>query len=338
MTMQEPTMAATAAPTPSFRSAVMGPPAARGTPPLRAVGAWPHGSSPDNKAQLGLPGAMQIGLPGTMQIGLPGTMQIGLPGTMQIGLPGTMQIGLPGLVQLLGGEPGATAAAAMTGEPFALHRVERGATLVFEGGHADRLYVVQSGSFKCVKTAEDGYEYVLGFTWRGDVIGYDGVAASRYAFSAIALEDSRVVVLPLARLDALRHAAPAFDAALQAIVSRQLTHAGEIAEVMAAVAADVRLARFLVQLSARMAERGQSPRRLLLRMNRRDIANHLGLAHETISRSFRMLAERGWLRVDNRNIDIADLDSLKRCGRSTRGAGGEEDRCAAAPAALAHAA
>lgn len=303
--MPEPTMAATAAPTPSFRSTVMGPPATRGTPPLHAVGAWPHGSSPDSRAQPGL--------------------------------PGTMQLGLPGLVQLLGGEPGA-AGAAMTGEPFALHRVERGATLVFEGSHADRLYVVQSGSFKCVKTAEDGYEYVLGFTWRGDVIGYDGVAASRYAFSAIALEDSRVVVLPLARLDALRHAAPAFDAALQAIVSRQLTHAGEIAEVMAAVAADVRLARFLVQLSARMAERGQSPRRLLLRMNRRDIANHLGLAHETISRSFRMLAERGWLRVDNRNIDIADLDSLKRCGRSTRGASGEEDRCAAAPAALAHAA
>ena len=55
-----------------------------------------------------------------------------------------------------------------------------------------------------------------------------------------------------------------------------------------AVAADARLARFLVQLSARMAECGQSPRRLLLRMNRRDIANHLGLAHETISRSLRL--------------------------------------------------
>jgi CRP/FNR family transcriptional regulator len=69
-----------------------------------------------------------------------------------------------------------------------------------------------------------------------------------------------------------------------------------------------------------MADRGQSPRRLLLRMNRRDIANHLGLAHETISRSFRLLVDRGWLRVDNREVEILDLDGLKRCARSTRGA------------------
>jgi CRP/FNR family transcriptional regulator, anaerobic regulatory protein len=88
---------------------------------------------------------------------------------------------------------------------------------------------------------------------------------------------------------------------------------------MAAVAADARLARFLVQLSSSMAERGQSPRRLLLRMNRRDIASHLGLAHETISRSLRLLADAGWLRVHNREIEILDPVALRRCARSTRG-------------------
>lgn len=206
-------------------------------------------------------------------------------------------------------------------ERFAVQRVARGATLVHEGAHADTLYIVQAGSFKSVKTAEDGYEHVLGFAWRCDLIGYDGLYRAQYAFSAVALEDSRVIALPLSGLAALRHRAPAFDTALQALIARQLAHAGEIAEVMAAVAADARLARFLVQLSAKMGERGQSPRRLLLRMNRRDIANHLGLAHETISRSFRQLAGEGWLRVDNREVEILDLDALKRCGRSTRGGG-----------------
>jgi CRP/FNR family transcriptional regulator len=228
------------------------------------------------------------------------------------------QISLCGLIDLLSG---AVDAQALTStERFLVHRVARGATLVHEGASADLLHVVQAGSFKCVKTAEDGYEHVLGFAWRRDVIGYDGLASSHYAFAAVALEDSRVVALPVAGFCALRQHFPALDAALQTNVARQLAHAGEIAEVMAAVAADVRLARFLVQLSARMAERGQSPRRLLLRMNRRDIANHLGLAHETISRSFRLLADRGWLRVDNREIEILDLEGLKLCARSTRGA------------------
>jgi CRP/FNR family transcriptional regulator len=204
-------------------------------------------------------------------------------------------------------------------ERFAVQRVARGATLVHEGARTEAIFIVQAGSFKTVRTAEDGYEHVLGFSWRREVLGFDGLASGRYAFAAIALEDSSVVVLPLGGFDALRRRLDVLDHALQTRISRQLRHAGEIAEVMAAVAADVRLARFLVQLSARMAEYGQSPRRLLLRMNRRDIANHLGLAHETISRSFRVLSAANLLRVDNREIEIVDLEGLKACARSTRG-------------------
>jgi hypothetical protein len=31
---------------------------------------------------------------------------------------------------------------------------------------------------------------VLGFGWRHDVIGYDGLSGARYVFAAVALEDS----------------------------------------------------------------------------------------------------------------------------------------------------
>jgi CRP/FNR family transcriptional regulator len=229
----------------------------------------------------------------------------------------TLYIGLPELVQLLGGDDATCTAAGP--ERFAVQRVARGAQLVHEGASADVVYVVLAGSFKQVKTAEDGYEHVLSFAWRGDLIGYDGLAGQRYVFAAVALEDSRVVALPRGGLQELRRRVDAIDAALQAAVASQLAHAGEIAEVMAAVAADARLARFLVQLSSRMARRGQSPRRLLLRMNRRDIASHLGVAHETVSRSLRVLSEGGLLRVADRDVEILDVEGLKRCARSTRG-------------------
>jgi CRP/FNR family transcriptional regulator, anaerobic regulatory protein len=242
----------------------------------------------------------------------------------------TLQVDLRALVELLGGD--ADNGPCRGSERFAVHRVARGATLLHEGAHAQTLFIVQTGSFKSVKTAEDGYEHVLGFAWPRDLIGYDGLYREHYAFGAVALEDSRAVVLPMTGLAALRQRSPALDEALQALIARQLAHAGEIAEVMSAVAADARLARFLVQLSGRMAERGQSPRRLLLRMNRRDIANHLGLAHETISRSLRLLSERGWLRVDNRDIEILDPAGLRRCARSTRGAAEEAGQALACAA------
>jgi CRP/FNR family transcriptional regulator, anaerobic regulatory protein len=237
---------------------------------------------------------------------------------------GQLHVSLAELVELLGGQP--DAASRDDASRLQILRVPRGAELVHQAAPADMLYAVRSGSFKCTKTAEDGYEHVLGFAWRGDVIGYDGLADRRYVFAAVALEDSRVVALPRAALRTLRMRFEALDLALQCLVARQVAHAADIAEVMAAVAADARMARFLVQLSSHMAERGLSPRRLLLRMCRRDIASHLGLAHETISRSLRVLSDRGCLRVVDREIEILDPQELRRVARSTRGVAEEDAR------------
>ena len=210
----------------------------------------------------------------------------------------------------------------------AAQRVAAGGTLLHEGSPATQVCVVQAGTFKCVKTAEDGYEHVLAFAMRGDLLGYDGLAGGHYASTAVALEDSRVFVVPLRLLDPLRRSDAQLDQALQRVLSRQIGHAVELAELMAAVAADARLARFLLHLSARMAERGLSPRRMLLRMNRRDIAAHLGLAHETVSRSFRLLVDQGCLAVDNREVEILDFDALRTHARSTRGLNDDGTRAA----------
>jgi CRP/FNR family transcriptional regulator len=214
-----------------------------------------------------------------------------------------------------------------------LWRLRSGATLAHEDAPAESLHVVRSGTFKCQRVAEDGYEQVLSFAAPGDVLGFDAIHRGRHPGSVVALEDSTVFTLPLRELDRLRQHCPALDQGLQHALSRQLAGAGEIAEMMAAVAAEVRLARFLVWLSGRMAERGQSPRRLRLRMSRRDIASLLGVAHETVSRSFTALAELGLLRVDNREVEILDAAGLRRCTRSTRGGIDDALRLPSAPRA-----
>jgi len=198
-------------------------------------------------------------------------------------------------------------------------RVRTGAALLHEGADADSVHVVRSGSFKCVKTSEDGYEQVLAFAGPGEVLGFEALSRGCHTATVVALEDSTVFSLPLRELDHWRQRAPALDRALQFALSRQLARAGDVAEMMAAVAAETRLARFLVWLSSCMAERGQSPRRLYLRMSRRDIASLLGVAHETVSRSFTALADWGCLRVDNREVEILDEAALRACTRGTRG-------------------
>lgn len=227
----------------------------------------------------------------------------------------TLHDGLPALLRLLGVDaPGPEIAA-----PITTRRVRAGTALFHEGACAQAVYFIAVGTFKFMHTAEDGYEQVLGFAGRAEMLGYDALCRGEHPTTAIALEDSTVYVVPSADLFALSARIPALGRALHMATSRHLLHQIEIAHLMAAVSAEVRLARFLVQLSNHMAERGQSSRRLYLRMSRRDIASHLGVAHETVSRSFGALANWGCITVNNREVEILDRERLLACASNTRG-------------------
>lgn len=198
-------------------------------------------------------------------------------------------------------------------------RVRAGVVLFHEGTCAQAVYFVAVGTFKFMHTAEDGYEQVLGFAGRAEMLGYDALCQGEHPTTAVALEDSTVFALPIRDLFALSTRVPALGRVLHMAASRQLRHQVEIAHLMAAVSAEVRLARFLLQLSEHMAACGQSPRRLYLRMSRRDIASHLGVAHETVSRSFGALTQWGCVEVNNREVEILDRVQLKACASNTRG-------------------
>ena len=212
---------------------------------------------------------------------------------------------------------------AESGVPVSIWLVHEGAALLHEGMHSPALYVVRSGSLKCLKTLEDGYEQVLSFAQPGELLGFEALHRGVQPSSAVALEETTVYALSPQQLPALLRESPVLDRALWLGMSQQVARAAETAEMMAAVASDVRLARFILWLSSRMRDAGQSSRRLRLRMGRRDIASLLGVAHETVSRSFTLLADSGAIRVENREIEILDENALRLRARSTRGLSGE---------------
>jgi CRP/FNR family transcriptional regulator len=231
--------------------------------------------------------------------------------------PGSLQE----LLRLLGVQ--VSERTAESGVPVSVWLVHEGAALLHEGMRSPALYVVRSGSLKCLKTLEDGYEQVLSFAQPGELLGFEALHRGIQPCSAVALEETTVYALSANQLPTLLRESPVLDRALWLGMSQQVARAAETAEMMAAVASDVRLARFILWLSTRMSEAGQSSRRLRLRMGRRDIASLLGVAHETVSRSFTMLADSGAIRVDNREVEILDADALRLRARSTRGLSGD---------------
>nr|WP_297355747.1 Crp/Fnr family transcriptional regulator [uncultured Caldimonas sp.] len=210
---------------------------------------------------------------------------------------------------------------------FPVRRLRAGGVLLHEESSFHSVHFVVAGTFKFSHCDEEGYEQVLGFAMRGDVIGLDGMATGHYGATVTALEDSSVASVPYADLCRIASELPSVQALLQQSASRELRRGIETLRLVSAVGSEVRLARFLLQWSQRHAQLGQSGRRMVLRMSRRDIASHLGLAHETVSRAFTSLAESGLLKVSHRQVEIIDFDALQALQRPTRRL--QQDECVA---------
>lgn len=187
-------------------------------------------------------------------------------------------------------------------------RISRKGEHVFrEGEEADAFFVVRSGSIKSYLVTEDGEEQVLGFYLPGDVFGLDSTSSQERMSSAITLETTALCRFPHVYL-----ADRAQGANLLRITAEQMQRDHNLVLMLARKDADGRIASFLDDLACRYWSRGYSASAFLLSMSRQDIGCYLGLAVETVSRTLTRFQECGVLRVNRREVEILDHDTLRK--------------------------
>jgi len=194
---------------------------------------------------------------------------------------------------------------------FALRRVREGEALVRAGDKFHSLYIVRSGCFKTVYTDFSGSEQVLGFPMCGDLMGADGIDGGHYSSTAVSLDTSEVVIVPLASLARLVCECPSLEALLYRVLSRELVRVQNMAWTLGTLGAEGRVAAFLLSMSARLGALGYSRSSFNLRMTRQEIGSYLGLKLETVSRALSALNTAGIIQVHQRSIDIVDADGLR---------------------------
>lgn len=190
------------------------------------------------------------------------------------------------------------------------HRVGRDAHLYRIGQPFDSLYAVHFGHFKTARVDRRGAQQVTGFAMSGELLGLDAIAGGRHACDAVALEDSEVCEIPFGRLQDLCARMPLLLQHFHCLMSQEIQREQAIMLVLGNMRADQRFACFLLDLSARYAQRGYSPVSFQLRMSRDDIGGYLGLTIESVSRLVARFRNNGWIRLDNRQLDILDLPAL----------------------------
>ncbi len=177
---------------------------------------------------------------------------------------------------------------------------------IFRGGDdTEAIYVVSGGSLKSYILMEDGEEQVLNFYLPGDVFGLDAMGSHCHISSTIALETTTVCKLPLSGL----HNRVLGQGFLN-IISANLLRDHNLLLMLASKDADGRLASFLVDMLKRTGKHGHYVDVIKLTMTRQDVANYLGLAIETVSRTLRRFQDSGMLDVTRRNVRIYDFNSL----------------------------
>ena len=179
----------------------------------------------------------------------------------------------------------------------------------------DALYIVNSGFLKTVLIDELGGEQVLSFPMRGDILGVDGIYTKQYSSEAVALSDCDVIVLPFKKIMALGREHVELEQAIYGVMSRELIREQVMVSMLTALSAEARVARFLVSMSEKFGQMGYSSKLFNLRMTRHEIGSYVGLTLETVSRTLSTFNQIGWISVDQRMIEINDLDALKTLRR-----------------------
>ena len=158
-----------------------------------------------------------------------------------------------------------------------------------EGQSADRIYEVVRGAVRSYKILSDGRRQICAFHLRSDIFGWE--SGPTFRFTAEAVVDTRVRVVRRQNLEYVAATDVGVTRDLLSMIANNLRHAEDHMLLLGRQLALERVAAFLLEMDKRLAGTGM----IALPMNRRDIADYLGLTLETVSRALSCLRDQGVL-------------------------------------------
>jgi CRP/FNR family nitrogen fixation transcriptional regulator len=159
--------------------------------------------------------------------------------------------------------------------------------LFCEGDRAAFFYKVVSGAIRTSKLLSDGRRQIDAFHLPGDIFGIE--SGDEHRFTAEALGAATVIVYRRCGLETLASGDATFSRQIVAAMMRSLERAQDHMLLLGRKSAMEKIATFLLDMAERFAEADHVD----LPMSRTDIADHLGLTIETVSRSLTQLERQG---------------------------------------------
>ncbi|WP_116964033.1 Crp/Fnr family transcriptional regulator [Fastidiosibacter lacustris] len=183
--------------------------------------------------------------------------------------------------------------------------IKKGQSLYKTQDKITAIFIIRTGSFKLVNQND----YIVDFCLQGDALGFDAIESSAHTLTAIALEDSAICAFDYYSLIQALPQKPIVILDFLQLISKKLNLA--INSLDTTQEAYVKLASFIYKLANHQKRCGYSNKSFMLPMKYLEIANHLNLSIETISRAFKSLTNNTILSTKHKEITILDFERLK---------------------------
>lgn len=169
-------------------------------------------------------------------------------------------------------------------------------TIFSEGDPSDAVFILKTGRVKLISVSEKGTQTILHILKPDDVFGELFLAQPKRPFTAIALNDVMVTVIPRASFLGLLSSAPTIALNFVRLLSKRLMKVEKELAEFGHTWSYNRLARVFLDLCEEHGKETSSGTQIELRLTHEDLANLIGTARETVTIQLNKFERLGILR------------------------------------------
>ncbi len=198
-------------------------------------------------------------------------------------------------------------------ERMVLRAFTKGQMILLEDDLGQTFFVIGGGSVKITRLSDDGREVILAMLGESDFFGemslLDGAGRSA---NVVALEPSEV--LTLARNDFLEilQDYPKISISLLEELTQRIRKSDQQIESLSLSDVEQRIGITLIRLAEELGTIKRGSVKIKNLPYQQDIANMAGTSRETVSRTFKLLEEKGLVTREGRKLTIYNFNQFTK--------------------------
>ena len=198
-------------------------------------------------------------------------------------------------------------------ERMVLRAFTKGQMILLEDDLGQTFFVIAGGSVKITRLSDDGREVILAMLGEADFFGemslLDGAGRSA---NVVALEASEV--LTLARNDFLEilQDYPKISISLLEELTQRIRKSDQQIESLSLSDVEQRIGITLIRLAEELGTIKRGSVKIKNLPYQQDIANMAGTSRETVSRTFKLLEEKGLVTREGRKLTIYNFNQFTK--------------------------